>query len=383
MEGRREGLEITFVHHLYEPGDGGLDRVAITLANGMARRGLPTELWLTRAEGPLADRIAPQVTIRMVPTPIVPSSAIRGRGLALALQIPALAAMIRRYRPRAIFSAGNQSNLSLALARKMAGNVPTKIIQKITNPIERPGPRGKWQWVRERRFGLTAALGDLTFVLSDAAARDYAARYPASAEKFVLSHLACVTPEMLALGEGKKIRATDRPARLLAAGRLAEQKDYPTMIAALGRIKHRDWTLTIIGDGPDRAQVEQLVSSAGLSERVEFAGFAHDVVPFFAKADHLLLSSRWEGLPAVAMEAMATGCGIAATQCSEGLTELLAEAGWQTTPVGDAVQFAAAIERLLDAPVPREKMREIAARYTVDHAVSEHLQYVERLERQA
>ncbi len=52
------------VHFLYEPGDGGLDRVAILLANGMAKRGIATELWLTKATGSVADMIAPEVTIR-------------------------------------------------------------------------------------------------------------------------------------------------------------------------------------------------------------------------------------------------------------------------------------------------------------------------------
>ena len=363
------------VHFLYEPGDGGLDRVAIYLANGMAERGIPTELWLTKSEGPLADLIAPGVKIRMVPTPDIGS-----RGVRLFLQIPALAKMIRSYRPRAVFSAGNQSNLCIAIANKLAGNGPTKIIQKITNPVDRPNLSRGSLMLRKWRFGFTSSLGDKTFVLSDSAAKTYAQNYPKIADRFVMAHLACVTPEMLKIGEEKRGHPPGATTQLLAAGRLAEQKDYPTMITALSLIKHRSWHLTIIGDGPQRASIEELVKEKNLSERIDIVGFVSDPAPFFSKADHLLLSSCWEGLGAVAIEAMATGCGVAATDCCDGLSDIIRQTGHQPAPIEDPIAFARSIEELLDNPVSQDKMREIAAPYTVEGAVSEHLELLESVE---
>ena len=132
------------VHFLYEPGAGGLDRVAILLANGMAERGLDTELWLTKTSGPLSRLISDKVVVRTVPAPPIGS-----RGFQLFAQIPALARMLDQHRPTAVFSAGNQSNLSLALARKLAPQSGSLVIQKITNPIVRPG-MGGWRAARSQ-----------------------------------------------------------------------------------------------------------------------------------------------------------------------------------------------------------------------------------------
>lgn len=365
----------TIVHFLYEPGDGGLDRVAILLANGMAKRGISVELWLTKTDGQLASLIAPEVQIRTVPTP-----SIGGRGIQLILQIPALAKMIREHRPRAIFSAGNQSNLSVAIAKKLAGNASTKIIQKITNPIERPGPRGVFQWLREWRFGKTAAIGDKTFVLSHAAASAYAKRYPNVSKKFVMAHLACVTDAMAQIGKSRNLPVNHSTPQLLAAGRLVEQKDYPVMFRALALLENERWHLTVIGDGPLRGNLTALAEELKIADRISFVGFVGDPTPYFAKADLLLLSSRWEGLGAVAVEAFSMGCPVVATDCCAGLTEIVGSAGYDTTPVGDALKFADAISNILARPVNKEKLISIAAPYRLNNAVDEHLRLLETIE---
>jgi len=80
--------------YLYEAGAGGLDRVAILLANGMASRGLQVELWLGRSGGALQELISEKVLVRTVGAP-----KLQRRGLTLFLQIPAIARMISLHRP--------------------------------------------------------------------------------------------------------------------------------------------------------------------------------------------------------------------------------------------------------------------------------------------
>ncbi len=310
------------VHFLYEPGNGGLDRVAILLANGMAKRGVPTELWLTRTTGPVADLIAAEVNVRIVPTP-----RIGGRGLQLFLQIPAVARMIREHRPRAIFSAGNQSNLSLAIARILAGKTRTKIIQKITNPVLRPGSASRAGRFRRWRFGFTARLGDITLTLSAADAKQYSKLYPHSAGKFLAVPNPYVTDPMLAAGEMRALRDSAVPPRLLAVGRIATQKGYWTLISALALLEERPWSMTILGDGSLMTDTKNRVEKLGLADRITFKGFVSDATPYFVRSDILVLSSQWEGFPAVPIEAMASGCAVVATDCSAGLTELLPSEG--------------------------------------------------------
>ncbi len=363
------------VHFLYEPGNGGLDRVAILLANGMAQRGLPVELWLTKAAGPVAHLIASEVKVRMVPTP-----GIGGRGVQLFLQIPAVARMIRQYRPAAIFSAGNQSNLSLAIARKLSGYRPTKIIQKITNPVIRPDFTPLMRRYRTWRFGVTARLGDMTLTLSEADAADYAQIYPDAADRFHAVANPYVTPEMLACGEGRTTGDQQTGiTRLLAAGRVQPQKDYRTLISALARIKDLPWSLTVLGDGPLLEDTKRLAETLGLAERIESCGFVCDATPYYAQADILVLSSQWEGFPAVPIEAMATGCAVVATDCSVGLTHILREIGQETVPVRDPAALAEAIRARIDHPAPAEPLRACAKDYMIENSVEQHLALLQRL----
>lgn len=361
------------VHFLYEPGDGGLDRVAVLLANGMARRGIPTELWLTKATGAVADLIAPEVKVRMVPTP-----KLGGRGVQLLLQIPTVARMIRRHKPKALFSAGNQTNLSIAIARKLAGAGPTKIIQKITNPVSRPGS-GTWaKFVRRSRFGFTARMGDLCLTLSTADAEHYAQILPYAADKFHAVPNPYVSSDMLAAGDRRADRDPARPARLLAVGRIAPQKDILCLIAALTYIADRPWSLTILGDGPLLEQAQELAQKSGLAERIHFAGFVSDVTPHLAQSDILVLSSRWEGFPAVPIEAMATGCPVVATDCSPGLTRLLNDVGQETVAVRDPEALGRAIGLEIETPRSVAPLRTCATDYAIDNSVDQHLRLLER-----
>ena len=361
------------VHYLYEPGDGGLDRVAIILANGMAARGIATELWMTKRDGPLAHMIAPDVTVRIVPTPD-----IGNRGLQLAIQIPVLAKMIAKHRTRAIFSAGNQSNLSLALARNRSGHRATKIIQKITNPVMRPGKTGLALKLRRWRFGKTAELGDLCLTLSQADARSYTQMFPNAANKFQPVFNAYVTPAMLAAGENR-VTGKETPTRLLAVGRIAVQKDYATMVRALSRVNDLPWTLTVLGNGPLMDETKALASQLNIADRIDFKGFVPDATPFYAASDLLLLSSKWEGFAAVPLEAMAAGCGVVATDSSAGLTELLAASGQKTVPIGDAMTFGEAIRNALSEPVASGQLRSVAASYAIDNSIDDHLRLLNTL----
>lgn len=360
------------VHFLYEPADGGLDRVAILLANGMAKRGIATELWLTKATGSVADLIAPEVKIRMVPAP-----GFGTRGVQLALQIPAVARMIRRYKPRALFSAGNQTNLSIAIAAKLSGAGSTKIIQKITNPVLRPGSRTWAKFLRTARFGFTARLGDLCLTLSEADAENYSQMFPYAANRFHAVPNPYVSPDMLAAGEERPVRDPAKPARLLAVGRIAPQKDYLTLISALAHIQDRPWTLTILGDGPLLDETRKRAEKLGLADRINFAGFVSDVTPYFAQSDILVLSSRWEGFPAVPIEAMATGCPVVATDCSPGLTRLLHQIGQNAVAIRDPEALGRAIAKEIDAPRPIEPLRTGAAAYAFENSVDQHLRLLE------
>jgi glycosyltransferase involved in cell wall biosynthesis len=287
------------------------------------------------------------------------------RGVALAGQLPALRHAVRKHRPKLLLSAGNQGNLPVALACLGSS---TASIAKITNPVARPGAQGLGQRVRDWRFGKQAQLADLTLALSDADARQYAAAYPRA--RFAFVHNPYVEPAHLALAATR--RAMPHEPMLLSVGRLAVQKDQATLLDALARLKDRPWRLTLVGDGPLRGDLERQAARLGIADRITFAGFV-DPLPHFAGADLFVLPSRWEGLPAVALEALAAGLPVVATDCAPGLTALLAGLNLPATPVGDAAAFAKAIERALDKPADPFTLSNAAAPWGMDAAIDDHL----------
>lgn len=356
------------VHFLFEPGCGGLDRVAILLANGMAARGVATELWLAKREGLLASLIADNVTVRVVPT-----VKFGGRGLKLCLQVPALARMIRRHRPSTILSAGNQSNLTVALATKLAQNGHTKAVQKITNPIERPGMGGFKARLRNLRFAATVWLGDLCLTLSEADVRNYTRLLPFGTHRLRAVKNPYVSDGMLEIGQKKLHAPVSATVRFISVGRLEIQKDHATMLRALARLKHLPWELRLLGDGPLENELKELATDLGIAERVTFVGFHPNPGEFLAKSDVLLLSSRWEGLPAVPFEAMACGCDVVTTDCSNGLTDVLGPLRHPKVDVGDHVALSMAIEAKIKDRADVKTMTNLARQYAISPSIDDHL----------
>jgi glycosyltransferase involved in cell wall biosynthesis len=137
--------------------------------------------------------------------------------------------------------------------------------------------------------------------------------------------------------------------------------------------------LVILGEGGYRAELEQLVTQLGIGADVDMPGFAGNPFSYMSKAALFVLSSKFEGLPGVLIEAMACGTPVVATDCPSGPREIL-EGGslGGLVPVGDPESLATAIGHALDQPTPPDRLRAKAAEYTVDRAVSRYLALLEQ-----
>lgn len=120
---------------------------------------------------------------------------------------------------------------------------------------------------------------------------------------------------------------------LLAVGRLSEQKDYPNLIRALALLRDRGLYphLWIVGEGPLRSELEALVSSLKISDQVKFLGLRRDIVQLMSACDLYVMSSAWEGLPMVILEAMSCANVVVATDCG-GVREALGDSQWLVQP---------------------------------------------------
>jgi glycosyltransferase involved in cell wall biosynthesis len=167
-----------------------------------------------------------------------------------------------------------------------------------------------------------------------------------------------VTPE---LGELKEAEVQHpwfdhgQPPVILAVGRLKPQKDFSTLIQAFARVRHtRPSRLLILGEGPERDALKTMVRELGLEEDVSLPGYVENPLAYMSRASLFVLSSRWEGLPTVLIEALYCGVPVISTDCPSGPREILADGQHGSLiPVQDVSALAEAINLGLNGQIPR------------------------------
>jgi glycosyltransferase involved in cell wall biosynthesis len=163
------------------------------------------------------------------------------------------------------------------------------------------------------------------------------------------------------------------PLRVLAVGRLVEKKGFPTLIEAAARMRGAV-TVRIVGTGAERATIERLVEQRGVTEQVHFRGRrSHEDLPEeYAWADVVAVPSvvdrngDRDGLPNVALEAMACGRPLVVSDVSAlGPAVRAAGSGLVVAP-GDRDELAAALETLRD-PGRRAVLARAGRRHVEEH----------------
>ena len=165
-----------------------------------------------------------------------------------------------------------------------------------------------------------------------------------------------VSPEFFSKGEPTTVHATKR---LLQIGRLAPEKRFDWGIKALLHLPE-DYHLTVAGTGPLENELQHLARDLKLMERVTFTGFQKHTLPLYQDADCVLLPSSHEGLPLVALEAIATATPVLA-QPVGGLAGLLENSPIPAQKMKSEKDMALMIKALMDASKQREDWRIWAA----------------------
>jgi glycogen(starch) synthase len=171
------------------------------------------------------------------------------------------------------------------------------------------------------------------------------------------------------------------PPRLLCMGRLDEQKGFELAIAALAPVRehHPDVRLVIAGDGPERNGLIATACRLGVDDSVDFLGTVSRsrVATLFRECAAVVMPSRFEGLPLVALEAAWAGRPVVAADVP-GLSEAVVPGETALmVPPEDPNALAGTIVRLLDAPdrggeLGRKARTVAAARYSLDRCVDEY-----------
>lgn len=327
-------------------GGGGAERVTLTLAEGLAERGYPLDLVVAEARGALANEVPTAVRLIDLGAPKVVAS------------LPALVAYLRRCRPRVMLSALSHANCVALWARGLA-RVKTRLIVAEHAALSQVTAHSTS--VRSQLLPVlmrwSYRYADGIVAVSNGVADDLATELRIARGQIRVIHNPIVTPALLR----KAVEPLDhpwyevgQPPVILGVGRLAAEKDFSTLIRAFARVRRsRAARLMILGDGEERASLESLVRELNLEQDVALPGFTDNPYPYMKRSAAFVLSSRWEGLPTVLVEAMACDTPVVATDCPFGPAEILENGRWgRLVPIGEPVALADSILQTLNQPVP-------------------------------
>ncbi|WP_336017207.1 glycosyltransferase [Acinetobacter pittii] len=143
---------------------------------------------------------------------------------------------------------------------------------------------------------------------------------------------------------------------LISVGTLKEAKDYPTLIKAISILKEKgihNFKQFIVGNGPLDSELKKMVSTYGLENEIIFLGGKSDIKELLSMADIFVLSSKFEGLPTVLVEAIMAENIVVSTKC-EGVDEILRDSAFLTN-ISDCNELALSIEKAINFLGSQEK----------------------------
>lgn len=342
---------------------GGAERAITIVANGLAARGLDVTLVLGRASGPYLEMVQPHVRIADLGT------------LSMASALPRLMSYLRAARPEALLAAMSHANVVAALAHRLTRS-PARLVLS-----ERAHMGSVFGEYRDWRMRMTHALMRLTYpwadqviAVSNGVAQDLPSHVPMARERIVTVYNPIIDDTLRRQAEATPahpwLAESELPV-VLAAGRLIAQKDFAVLIRAFAQVRRqRPARLLILGEGELRESLLALAAQMGIADDVAMPGFEANPFAAMRAARLFVLSSRFEGLPGVLIQAMACGTPVVSTDCPSGPREILEDGRWGAlVPVGDARALALAMGAALDDTSPPD-VRARAAAFSVEQAVS-------------
>ncbi|MBL5976846.1 glycosyltransferase [Comamonas sp. NyZ500] len=354
-------------------GGGGAERVMVLLANGLIEEGLDVDLLVVNTrQGAHASALSEKVNL---------IDFKKSRTLAA---LPEMVRYLKKSRPRVMISALDYANVVNLVARRLSG-VSTKLIitEHNTLSVASQGDFRGMGRILPWLMKLTYPWADQILAVSQGVADDLANKLNIKRSKIAVAYNPVVT-EQLSLLSAQEVqwpwpRVQGIPF-ILATGRLAAAKDFSTLLKAFSILrKKRPAKLLILGEGEERGMLEQKIAQYELGEDVALPGFVSNPYAWMASADLFVMSSRWEGLPTVLIEAMACGAPVVSTDCPSGPAEILENGKWgRLVAVGDGAALAEAMDAsILDAD--RHPGLARAQDFSVKKSVMKYMQYIKIL----
>jgi glycosyltransferase involved in cell wall biosynthesis len=336
--------DVVFLTHTLE---GGVGRVTKLLAEGFVTKGIPAEVW---------------------------SSKKRIRGIFFDLL-----RHLNKTKPKAIISATHYMNIAAIIVSFFVKS-PLKVI--VVEHIAIKSDLASLNFIK--RFGIRLLVSVFyrfadNVVTVSKESGDILSKYCFLPRDIITTIYNPVISEDIYEKSRSEIGhpffASNSPV-FLNVGRLDKQKDIPTLLYAFKKVlDKKDARLIVIGEGREKEELHKIITDLSLKSKVDFIGKIDNPYPYFKKSDIFVLSSLWEGLPTVLIEALALQLAIISTNCPSGPTEILDNGTYGLlAPVNDPEALARAMQKLIEEPgLVKKANSEFLQKFTQDYAVKEYL----------
>ncbi len=380
----RNGACQRIAFFMYRMSGGGAWRSAVKLANGLVDRGYAVDVVVVNERSPYAESLSPDIRLVVLNQPqwgklhtalyrYLPFRRIK----RVFLSALPLTHYLQVRQPDILVSCGNRVHLTAAIAWRSSGK-RMPLILRATNLLS--GNLNLWAPLRLTLDlslrGLSRFVcrpGTHTVAVSDGVAEEVVrlANRPREAINTVFEPV--IDDAVAEKANAPLVHPWFEPGQppvLLAVGKLRSQKDYPTLIRAFAQVRNRrPVRLVILGSGSVPG-LQDLIAAHGVESDVCLFGYAENPYAWMARASMFVLSSAWEGLGCVLIEALACGCPVVSTNCPSGPSEILDKGKYgRLVPCRDPAALAEAIFATLDEPVDRQALRDRARVFDLESSI--------------
>lgn len=337
---------------------GGAERVVVNLSKGFTDFGYDVDIVLVRKQGELLDEVPKQVDV-------VELGVDRMRWC-----VPLLARYLRKTRPRAIISFMTSANTMALFANQLGGDPSLTIAtehntQSMKESLKPTIIRSLARFVyplADHIVGVSRGVSrDVTNWSKADGANVHTIFNPVIEDSF--------TEREYEVPDHPWYRDDDVDV-ILSAGRHVEQKDFETLIRAFAELSTtREARLVLAGEGERTHKYREIADELGVSDGVSMPGFVDNIHRYMYHSDVFALSSRWEGLSLVLIEAMGCGTPVVSTDCPSGPAEVLENGKYgPLVSVGSHTELADAIGRTLENPISSNQLRSRAQDFSIESA---------------
>lgn len=353
---------LAFIHS-FEPG--GVERVALRLLSAWRTSGLDVELAVGREDGDMRREWPGLAYMSFQPRRLETAA------FETLWMIAHLPRAIRHTRPDVLFCAGSTYTVVAVVMKLLLGRSCPPVVAKISNDLGRSDITGLIRWFYKQWLQIQGRWIDRLVAMSEPMRAEIIEAMKVSPAKVVVVNDPSVTTAEIDWLEQHERdgKLSNQGTRYLGVGRLVPQKNFALLLRAFAAARQDGDTLTIVGGGPEQAELVALGAELGIADVLTMPGHVSSVLGYFTNSDVFVLSSDYEGIPAAIIEALAAGLRIVATDCSVGIASLLdhGELG-EIVPRRDQGRLQQAMLAAASRPHCTARARERARMFTVEPA---------------